>query len=1069
MATVEAPPGMLGPRYAPDDPTLPEPWKGLIDGNTGVMYYWNPETNATQYEKPPPLPSGPPPAAPTPKMNPLPATRSSQPDNIQTPQNQQTVQTQVTQGQLTSSSFQQPVQQGFTQPMQPGQQQAPYQLMQSMPHVPQGQTYPGAQMGSQHGFQFTRQPTQYTVHQRNMPPQGPQSSSQQLPHQERKTEHGQIESNDFHQAKQPGFAQANQNFIQGKQSSYPRDRKSGTPYGDDVEYQQVKHAGLSPAQIQKTGMPPLQNMSSGVNSPHGHKMSIQLNQSVEYSGRHANMQRNNPSIHMPQTGTESTHLHHGSRFQNQMGPGMIHGQQQNLPHPGSKMPYEENHLGRPGNEYFYNTAKDVKAVSPQLPKLSPLPPSARNQQELRMGDFTSQNAPHSIPGRSNGPGGPALSGVVHGNSSGASPYPNNAVVRPPLSIMGPSDPMHLSAAEIYRQKHEVTATGDDVPAPFMTFEATGFPPEILQEVSAISAPKEEHMSYAALRFAGFSAPTPIQAQTWPIALQSRDIVAIAKTGSGKTLGYLMPAFIHLRRLRNNPQNGPTVLLHGMAHYYETVYMFFLIWLRSALTVSFSVPVWRGFEMLQLEELDRGADIVVATPGRLNDILGMKRVDFRQVSFLVLDEADRMLDMGFEPQIRKIVNEIPPRRQTLMYTATWPKEVCKIASDLLINAVQVNIGSVDELAANKSITQYVEVVPVFDKQRRLEQILRSQERGSKIIIFCSTKKLCDHLARNLGRNYGAAAIHGDKSQGERDWVLNQFRSGKSPVLVATDVAARGLDIRDIRVVINYDFPTGIEDYVHRIGRTGRAGATGIAHTFFSEQDWKHAPDLVKLLEGANQAVPPEVRDIAMCGGPTFSRDRGPVNRYDSSADGGHGRGGRWDSGGRRGGRDSGFGGGRGGWERGGRVGPHERFNSLDTRGRGRGQGRGRFDGRDRSRGRSYSSSPERVRTWGGYSRSRSRSRSWSRSRSRSRSWSRSRSRSRSPRSRSRSYERYERRPRVSKFDVMDPNAEVSVPVGVGAGAGRGNGGASGAESAEQGNPTTVTRDSWKASRLAYGGL
>ncbi|GER51756.1 DEAD-box ATP-dependent RNA helicase, partial [Striga asiatica] len=1100
MATAEAPPGTLGPRYAPDDPTLPEPWKGLIDGNTGVKYYWNPETNATQYEKPPPLPSRPPPATPTPKMNPLPATRSSQPDNIQTPQNQQTVQTQFTQGQLTSSSFQQhtqatqvappvqaqsqmmqqpgqhapmqPVQQGFTQPMQPGQQQAPYQLMQSMPHLQQGQMYPGAQMGPPHGFQFTHQPTQYTVHQRNMPPQGPQSSSQQLPHQEHKAEHGQIDSNDFHQAKQPGFAQANQTFMQGQQYPHTRDQKTGNPQRDDVEFQQVNQAGFSPAQIQNTGMPPLQNMSSGVNSSHGHKMSIQLNQSVEYGGPRPNMQRNNPSIHMPQMGAEPTHPHNGSRFQNQMGPGMMHGQQQNLPHPGSKMPYEENHPGRPGNEYIYNTAKDVNAMSPQLPKLSPLPPSARNQQqEARMGDFPSQNPPHSLPGRFSGPGGPALPGVVHGHSSGAPTYPNNTFVRPPLSMMGPSDPMHLSAAEIYRQKHEVTATGDDVPAPFMTFEATGFPPEILQEVStsmrsAISAPKEEHMSYTALHFAGFSAPTPIQAQTWPIALQNRDIVAIAKTGSGKTLGYLMPAFIHLRRRRNNPQNGPTVLVLSPTRELATQIQDEAIKFGRSSRVSCTCLYGGAPKGPQLKELDRGADIVVATPGRLNDILEMKRIDFRQVSFLVLDEADRMLDMGFEPQIRKIVNEIPPRRQTLMYTATWPKEVRKIAGDLLVNPVQVNIGSVDELAANKSITQYVEVVPEFDKQRRLEQILRSQERGSKIIIFCSTKKLCDHLARNLGRNFGAAAIHGDKSQGERDWVLNQFRSGKSPVLVATDVAARGLDIRDIRVVINYDFPTGIEDYVHRIGRTGRAGATGIAHTFFSEQDWKHAPDLVKLLEGANQAVPPEVRDIAMRGGPTFSRDRGPVNRYDSGGFGGRGGGGRWDSGGRRGGRDGGFGGrggmrdgGRGGWDRGGRVGPQERFNSMDTRGRGRGRGRDRFDGRrdgaDRSRGRSYSSSPERVRTWGGYSRSRSRSysrsrsrsRSWSRSRSRS--WSRSRSRSRSPRSRSRSrsYERYERRPRVSKFDVMDPNAEVSVPVGVGAG--RGNGGVSGAESAEQG--------------------
>lgn len=199
----------------------------------------------------------------------------------------------------------------------------------------------------------------------------------------------------------------------------------------------------------------------------------------------------------------------------------------------------------------------------------------------------------------------------------------------------------------------------------------------------------------------------------------------------------------------------------------------------------------------MRDIERGADIVIATPGRLNDFLEVKKVSLRQVSYLVLDEADRMLDMGFEPQIRKIVNEIPARRQTLMYTATWPKEVRKIAGDLLMNPVQVNIGNTDELAANKSITQNIEVVVPYEKQRRVEQILRSQEPGSKVIIFCSTKRMCDTLSRNLSRDFGAAAIHGDKSQSERDFVLSQFRSGRTPILVATDVAARGLDIKDIR--------------------------------------------------------------------------------------------------------------------------------------------------------------------------------------------------------------------------------------------------------------------------------
>ncbi|CAN1853222.1 DEAD-box ATP-dependent RNA helicase 46, partial [Linum perenne] len=385
----------------------------------------------------------------------------------------------------------------------------------------------------------------------------------------------------------------------------------------------------------------------------------------------------------------------------------------------------------------------------------------------------------------------------------------------------------------------------------------------------------------------FSAPTPIQAQSWPVVLQSRDIVAIAKTGSGKTLGYMIPAFLH----------GPTVLVLSPTRELATQIQAEAVKFGKSSRISCTCLYGGAPKGPQLGQLDRGTDIVVATPGRLNDILEMRRVSLGQVSYLVLDEADRMLDMGFEPQIRKIVKEVPARRQTLMYTATWPKEVRKIAADLLVNPVQVNIGSVDELVANKSITQYIEVLAPMEKHRRLEQILRSQEPGSKVIIFCSTKKMCDQLARNLTRQFGAAAIHGDKSQSERDYVLNQFRSGRAPLLVATDVAARGLDVKDIRVVINYDFPTGVEDYVHRIGRTGRAGATGIAYTFFGEQDAKHAADLIKVLEGASQRVPPEIRDMALRGG-----GMSKLRRW------GNGGGGRGDFG------FSGRDGGRGSWGR-----------------------------------------------------------------------------------------------------------------------------------------------------------
>ncbi|CAA0828524.1 DEAD-box ATP-dependent RNA helicase 46 [Striga hermonthica] len=431
------------------------------------------------------------------------------------------------------------------------------------------------------------------------------------------------------------------------------------------------------------------------------------------------------------------------------------------------------------------------------------------------------------------------------------------------------------SADSYRRRHEISVTGDNVPPPFCSFESTGFPSEILREV----------------QHAGFSVPTPIQAQSWPIALQGRDIVAIAKTGSGKTLGYLIPGFIHLKQRHNNPKLGPTVLVLSPTRELATQIQDEAVKFGRSSKISCTCLYGGAPKGPQLRDLDRGVDVVVATPGRLNDILEMRRVSLHQVSYLVLDEADRMLDMGFEPQIRKIVKQVPSRRQTLMYTATWPKEVRRIAADLLVNSVQVNIGNVDELVANKAITQYVEVLPPMEKRRRLEQILRSQEPGSKVIIFCSTKKMCDQLAGNLTRQFGAVAIHGDKSQGERDYVLNQFRNGRSPILVATDVAARGLDIKDIRVVINFDFPTGIEDYVHRIGRTGRAGATGVSYTFLCDQDSKHAAELVKLLEGANQRVPNEVRDMASHGG-------GRAKRQWGLGSGGHFAGGRGRAGGGR---------------------------------------------------------------------------------------------------------------------------------------------------------------------------
>ncbi len=303
------------------------------------------------------------------------------------------------------------------------------------------------------------------------------------------------------------------------------------------------------------------------------------------------------------------------------------------------------------------------------------------------------------------------------------------------------------------------------------------------------------------------------------------------------------------------------------------------------------------------------DIVIATPGRLNDFRQSNQIRLEQVSYLVLDEADRMLDMGFEPQIQQIVRALPPKRQTLFFSATWPKEVKAIASQFVTNrTVHIFVGEVQEkLVANKSITQHVTVLrsgDFYEKLRHTHEVLRSKGPGSRVIVFCTTKRTCDQLARSIDRQFQAAAIHGDKRQQERDYVLSGFKNGSVPVMIATDVAARGLDVNNVVAVINFDFPTNCEDYVHRIGRTGRAGATGESYTFLTYDDAKHARELIQLMRDAGQVVPPELQALMTMA----PRGGGGRSRYGG---GGRGFGGGYGRGGFGGGFGGGYGRGYGG--------------------------------------------------------------------------------------------------------------------------------------------------------------
>jgi ATP-dependent RNA helicase DDX5/DBP2 len=288
---------------------------------------------------------------------------------------------------------------------------------------------------------------------------------------------------------------------------------------------------------------------------------------------------------------------------------------------------------------------------------------------------------------------------------------------------------------------------------------------------------------------------------------------------------------------------------------------------------------------QCRELRNGIEILIATPGRLIDFLESGVTNLRRVTYLVLDEADRMLDMGFEDQMRQIVSQIRPDRQTLLWSATWPREIQQMARDFTRDAIQVTIGSLD-LTANENITQVVRILSEDQKREELLRILDQSTRdGSKALVFTSTKRQADRLREDLRHaRLHARAIHGDKSQDERDNVLAQFRSGEIQIMIATDVAARGIDIKDIKVVVNYDFPSNLEDYVHRCGRTGRAGAKGHAYSFFTHNDSKKARGLLEILKKTQQEVPRELEDMASYSG---GGGRG----------GGRGRGGRGYGGGR----------------------------------------------------------------------------------------------------------------------------------------------------------------------------
>ncbi|NWJ02576.1 DDX43 helicase, partial [Crypturellus undulatus] len=364
-----------------------------------------------------------------------------------------------------------------------------------------------------------------------------------------------------------------------------------------------------------------------------------------------------------------------------------------------------------------------------------------------------------------------------------------------------------------------------------------------------------------IRKVGFQKPTPIQSQAWPIILQGMDLIGIAQTGTGKTLAYLMPGFIHLdsQPIPRDQRGGPGMLV--LAPTRELALQVEAECSKYTYKGIKSICIYGGGDRKgQINLVTKGVDVVIATPGRLNDLQMNSFINLKSITYLA-NEADRMLDMGFEPQIMKILIDVRPDRQTVMTSATWPDGVRRLAKSYLKNPMIVYVGTLDLTAVN-TVEQRVVVIPEEEKRAFTRYFIDSMKPKDKVIIFVGKKLTADDLASDFGlQGIPVQSLHGNREQCDREQALDDFKKGKVKILIATDLASRGLDVHDITHVFNFDFPRNIEEYVHRVGRTGRAGRTGEAVTLVTKNDWRVASELIDILERANQAVPSELISMA----------------------------------------------------------------------------------------------------------------------------------------------------------------------------------------------------------------
>ncbi|KAL1306813.1 hypothetical protein AAFC00_005470 [Neodothiora populina] len=398
---------------------------------------------------------------------------------------------------------------------------------------------------------------------------------------------------------------------------------------------------------------------------------------------------------------------------------------------------------------------------------------------------------------------------------------------------------------------DIKVQGKDVPRPVQKFAQFGLGTQVLDIIRSLE----------------FDKPTPIQSQTIPAIMAGRDIIGVAKTGSGKTVAFLLPMFRHIKDQRPlASMEGPVgLVLAPTRELAQQIHKECKPYLK-ALNLR-AVCAYGGAPIKdQIAELKRGAEIIVCTPGRMVDLLAANSgrvTNLRRVTYVVLDEADRMFDMGFEPQVVKILSNIRPDHQTVLFSATMPRNMESLARKVLRKPVQITVGG--RATVSDTITQIVEIRPEASKMFRTLELLGNlftQDDDARALIFVERQEAADKMMFDLHtRGYPCSSIHGGREQIDREQAIDDFKRGDIPILIATSIAARGLDVKQLKLVINFDVPNHLEDYVHRAGRTGRAGKTGTAVTFITPEQEKYAPDLVKAFKRSKLEAPKDLVEMA----------------------------------------------------------------------------------------------------------------------------------------------------------------------------------------------------------------